>query len=68
MLAHLQFKLSQLYNEKVDTEERLDMLIDDVTKLCMQIRPTDPLRPYLDQIVKIVPEQYANRIKLTVDD
>jgi hypothetical protein len=68
MLAHIQFKLSQLYNEKVDIEERLDSLVDDVTKFCMQIKPDDPLRPCLEQIIKIVPEQYSNRIKLTMDD
>jgi hypothetical protein len=68
MLAHMQFKLSQLYNEKVDIEERLDSLVDDVTKFCMQIKPDDPLRPCLEQIIKIVPEQYSNRIKLTMDD
>ncbi|CAF1105502.1 unnamed protein product [Adineta steineri] len=68
MLGHMQFKLSQLYNEKVEIEERLDSLIDDVTKFCMQIKANDPLRPCLEQIIKIVPEQYSNRIKLTMDD
>jgi hypothetical protein len=68
MLAHMQFKLSQLYNEKVETEERLDTLIDEVTKFCMQIKADDPLRPCLEQIIKIVPEQYSSRIKLTMDD
>jgi hypothetical protein len=68
MLSHMQFKLSQLYNEKIETEERLDSLVDDVTTFCMQIKPNDPLRPCLEQIVKIVPEQYSNRIKLTMDD
>jgi len=68
ILAHIQFKLSQLYNEKVDVEDCLDSLIDDLTKLCMQIKSNDPLRPYLEQTVKIVPEQYSDRIKLTVED
>ncbi|CAF1481507.1 unnamed protein product, partial [Adineta ricciae] len=68
MLAHTQFKLSRLYNEKVDVEERLDSLIDDVIKFCMQIKTTDPLRPCLEQIIQIVPEQYSNRIQLTLND
>jgi hypothetical protein len=68
ILGHMQFKLSQLYNEKIEVEDRLDSLIDDLTKLCMQIKSDDPLRRYLEQVVKIVPEQYADRIKLTVDD
>jgi len=67
-VAHMQFKLSQLYNEKVDVEDCLDSLVDDVTKFCMEIKSNDPLRPYLEQIVNIVPEQYSNRIKLTVED
>ena len=68
MLAHIQFKLSQLYNEKVEIEERLDSAVDNVTKFCIQIKPDNPLRPCLEQIIKIVPEQYSNRIKLTMDD
>ncbi|UJR07691.1 hypothetical protein I4U23_011976 [Adineta vaga] len=68
MLAHMQFKLSRLYNEKMDVEERLDSLIDDVTKFCMQIKGNDPLRPCLEKIIKIVPEQYSNRIQLTMND
>jgi hypothetical protein len=68
ILAHMQFKLSQLYNEKVDVEDCLDTLIDDLTKFCMQIKSNDPLRPCLEQIIKIVPEQYSDRIKLTVED
>ena len=68
MLAHTQFKLSRLYNEKVDVEERLDSLIDDVIKFCMLIKTTDALRPCLEQILQIVPEQYSNRIQLTLND
>ena len=68
ILGHVQFKLSQLYNEKVDVEDRLDTLIDDLTKLCMQIKPDDSLRPYLEQVLKIVPEQYSDRIQSTVND
>lgn len=68
MLSHTQFKLSKIYNEKIDVEERLDSLIDDVTKFCMQIKTNDPLRRYLEQIIKIIPEEYSNRIRLTVED
>ncbi|CAM4921388.1 unnamed protein product [Rotaria socialis] len=68
MLSHIQFKLSQLYNEKIDIEERLESLVDEVSKLCLEIKYNDPLRPCLEQIVKIIPEQYANRVKLTMDD
>lgn len=68
ILGHMQFKLSQLYNEKMEVEDRLDALIDDLTKLCMQVKADDPLRPYLEQVLKIVPEQYSDRIKSTVDD
>ncbi|CAF3744812.1 unnamed protein product [Rotaria socialis] len=68
MLAHTQFKLAQIFNEKINVEERLDSLVDDVTKFCMEIKTDGPLRRYLEQIVKIVPEQYMNRIKLTIDD
>ena len=67
-LSHTQFKLSQLYNEKVEVEDRLDTSIDELTKLCMQIKADDPLRPYLEQVIRIVPEQYSDRIKLTVED
>ncbi|CAF0997675.1 unnamed protein product [Rotaria sordida] len=68
MLAHTQFKLAKIYNEKINVEERLDSIIDDVTKFSMEIKTNDPLRPYLEQIVKIVPEQYLNRIRLTMED
>jgi hypothetical protein len=68
MLSHVQFKLSQLYNEKIDIEERLESLVDEISKLCLQIKYNDPLRPCLEQIVKIIPEQYSNRVKLTMDD
>lgn len=68
MLGELQFQLSQLYNEKIDVEEKLDSLIDELTKFCMQIKPNNPLRPCLNQIIKIVPERYSNRIELTVED
>jgi hypothetical protein len=68
ILAHMQFKLSQLYNEKIEVEDRLDTLIDDLTKLCMQIKSNDSLRPYLEQVIRIVPEQYSERIKSTIDD
>jgi hypothetical protein len=68
IVAHMQFKLSQLYNEKVDVEDCLDSLIDDLTKFCMEIKSNDPLRSCLERIVKIVPEQYSDRIKLTVED
>jgi outer membrane receptor for Fe3+-dicitrate len=68
ILSHMQFKLSQLYNEKVDVEDTLDSLIDDLTKFCMEIKSSNALRPCLEQIVKIVPEQYSDRIKLTVED
>ena len=68
MLSYVQFKLSQLYNEKIDTEERLESLVDEVSKLCLQIKYNDPLRTCLEQIVKIVPEQYSNRVKLIMDD
>lgn len=68
MLAHVQFKLSQLYNEKIDIEERLETLVDEVSKLCQQIKYNDSLRPCLEQIVQIIPEQYTNRVKLTMDD
>lgn len=67
-LSQIQFKLSQLYNEKMDIEERLESLVDEVSKLCLQIKYNDPLRPCLEQIVRIVPEQYSNRVKLTMDD
>ncbi|CAF4880746.1 unnamed protein product, partial [Rotaria sp. Silwood1] len=68
MLAHTQFKLAKIYNEKINVEERLDSLVDDVTKFCMEIKSDDPLRRELEQIIKIVPEQYSNRIKLTMED
>jgi hypothetical protein len=68
ILSQVHFKLSQLYNEKIDIEERLESLVDDVSKLSLQIKYNDPLRPCLEQIVKIVPEQYSNRVKLTMDD
>ena len=68
MLSHTQFKLSKLYNEKVDIEERLDTLIDELTKYCLQIRSNNPLKPLIERIVKIVPEQYNNRITLTMND
>jgi hypothetical protein len=68
LLSHVQFKLSQLYNEKIDIEERLESLVDEISKLCLQIKYNDPLRPCLEQIVKIIPEQYSNRVKLTMDD
>jgi hypothetical protein len=68
MLSHVQFKLSQLYNEKIDIEERLESLVDETSKLSLQIKYNDPLRPCLEQIVKIIPEQYSNRVKLTMDD
>jgi hypothetical protein len=68
MLSQVQFKLSQLYNEKIDIEERLESLVDEISKLCLQIKYNDPLRPCLEEIVKIIPEQYSNRVKLTMDD
>jgi regulator of replication initiation timing len=68
MLSHVQFKLSQLYNEKIDIEERLESLVDETSKLSLQIKYNDPLRPCLEEIVKIIPEQYSNRVKLTMDD
>lgn len=68
MLAHMQFKISQLYNEKVEVEDKLDSLIDDLTKMCMQIKSDDELRPCLEQVLKIVPEQYTDRINSTVND
>lgn len=68
VLSHVQFKLSQLYNEKIDTEERLESLVDEVSKLCLQIKYNDPLRSCLEEIVRIIPEQYSNRVKLTMDD
>ncbi len=68
MLAHLQFKLSQLYNEKLEVEDSMDTLVDDLTKFCMEIKSDDPLRPCLEQIVRIVPQQYSERIKLTMED
>jgi len=68
ILSHVQFKLSQLYNEKIDIEERLESLVDEASKLSLQIKYNDPLRPCLEQIVKIIPEQYSNRVKLTMDD
>ena len=68
MLSHVQFKLSQLYNEKIDIEEKLDSLVEEVAKLSRQIKYNDALRPCLEQIVKIIPEQYSNRVKLTMDD
>ncbi len=68
LLSQVQFKLSQLYNEKIDIEERLESLVDEVSKLSLQIKYNDPLRPCLEEIVKIIPEQYSNRVKLTMDD
>lgn len=68
MLSHVQFKLSQLYNEKIDTEERLESLVDEISKLCLQIKYNDPLRSCLEEIVGTIPEQYSNRVKLTMDD
>jgi hypothetical protein len=68
MLSYVQFRLSQLYNEKIDIEERLESLVDEVSKLSHQIKYNDPLRPCLEEIVKIIPEQYSNRVKLTMDD
>ena len=68
ILAHTQFKLSQLYNEKIDVEDKLDSLIVDLTKMCMQIKSDDELRPCLEQVLKIVPEQYSEQINSTVND
>ena len=68
MLSHIHFKLSQLYNEKVDVEERLDSLVDELTKYCLQINTHDVLRPSLEQIIQIVPDQYTNQIALTMND
>lgn len=68
LLSQVQFKLSQLYNEKIDVEERLESLVEEISKLCSQIKYNDPLRPCLEQIVSIIPEQYSNRVKLTMDD
>ena len=62
MLAHIQFKLPEIYNEKIDVEDRLNSLVNDVTKFCLEIRRDHPCRQYLEQIIKIVPEQYSNRI------
>ena len=68
MLSQTQFKLSQLYNEKIDIEERLESLVDEISKLCLQIKYNDALRPCLEQIVSIIPEEYSNRVKLTMGD
>lgn len=68
LLSQVQFKLSQLNNERIDTEERLESLVEEVSKLCSQIKYNDPLRPCLEEIVRIIPEQYSNRVKLTMDD
>ena len=68
ILGHMHFKLSQLYNEKIEVEDRLDTLIDELTKFCMQIKSDHPLRAYLEQVIKIVPEQYSDRIQSTVQD
>ncbi|CAF4249368.1 unnamed protein product [Rotaria sp. Silwood2] len=51
-----------------DIVERLDSLVDDISKLCLQIKYNDPLQPCSEQIVKITPEQYSNRVKLKMDD
>lgn len=32
----------------------------------MKIKTDNPLRLYLEQIIKMVPEQYSDQIKLTV--
>ncbi|CAF0735064.1 unnamed protein product [Adineta steineri] len=68
VLSHIQFNLSKLYNEKIDIEERLESLVEDISKLCLQIKYNDSLRPCLEEIVRIIPEQYSNRVKLTMDD
>jgi len=68
ILSHVYFKLSQLYNEKIDVEERLESLVNEISKLSNQIKYNDPLRGCLEQIVEIIPEQYSNRVKLTMDD
>lgn len=68
MFSHAQFKLAKIYDEKINVEEKLDSLIDDTTKFCMEIKRDDPLRQYLEQVLKIIPEEYLNRIRLTIED
>jgi hypothetical protein len=68
ILSQIQFRLFQLHNEKIDIDDELKALVDDTSKLCSQIKYNDALRPCLEQIVRIIPEQYSNRIKLTMDD
>ena len=67
-LSHLQFKISKLCDEKMDIEERLDSLVDELIKYCLQIRAHDPMKISLQKIIDIVPEQYTNRITLTIED
>jgi len=54
--------------KKIDVEERLESLVNEISKLSNQIKYNDPLRGCLEQIVEIIPEQYSNRVKLTMDD
>jgi hypothetical protein len=67
-LARMQFRLSRLSHEKSDNDERLESLVDNVTKYCLQIRRTDPLRTSFERILRLVPEQYADRIASTMND
>ncbi len=57
MLSYEKFGLSQLFNEKIDIEERLESLFDEVSKLIQQIKYNNPLRSCSNERKNLIKDQ-----------
>ncbi|XP_051875424.1 G-protein coupled receptor-associated protein LMBRD2-like [Pristis pectinata] len=68
LLAKAQFKAAKLMTEKVDAEETLEDVMEEVRKLNDTVKYNHPLRKFVDTILRKCPTEYQERMGRNMDD
>ncbi|KAJ8285294.1 hypothetical protein GJAV_G00025200 [Gymnothorax javanicus] len=68
LLDKTYFKAAKLMSEKADAEEALEDAMEDVRKVSESIKYNDPLRKYIDTILRKCPEDYQEKMGRNLDD
>ncbi|KAJ8381071.1 hypothetical protein SKAU_G00018490 [Synaphobranchus kaupii] len=68
LLDKTYFKAAKLMTEKADAEENLEDTMEELRKISESIKYNDPLRKYIDTILKKCPVDYQEKMGRNMDD
>ncbi|XP_069740640.1 G-protein coupled receptor-associated protein LMBRD2B isoform X2 [Narcine bancroftii] len=68
LLLRSQFKVAKLLTERVEAEETLEDVMEEVRKVSNTVRYNHPLRKYVDTILRKCPSEFQERTGRNMDD